>query len=55
MLKEPVFIKQWNPIWMSFAIYAFIVAILFVVLFKHKHVPTDREIQKGEAIEMTPH
>jgi NHS family xanthosine MFS transporter len=55
MLKEPVFIKQWNPIWMSFAIYALIVAILFVILFKHKHVPTDREIQKGEAIEMTPH
>ncbi|HOY38995.1 MAG: nucleoside permease [Bacteroidales bacterium] len=33
--------KQWQGIWISFAIYAFIVAILFALLFKHKHTPED--------------
>jgi MFS transporter, NHS family, xanthosine permease len=47
--------KEWHGIWLAFAIYALVVAVLFTVLFKHKHIPTDREIQKGEAIEMTPH
>jgi MFS transporter, NHS family, xanthosine permease len=55
MLLKPVFIKQWHPIWLTFAVYALIVAVLFTIFFKHKHIPTDREIQKGEAIEMTPH
>jgi MFS transporter, NHS family, xanthosine permease len=31
--------KDWHGIWLSFAIYALIVAILFAVLFKHKHDP----------------
>jgi len=47
--------RDWQGIWLTFAIYALVVAFLFILLFKHKHVPTDREIQKGEAIEMTPH
>lgn len=29
--------KDWHSIWLSFAIYAFIVAILFAILFRHKH------------------
>ena len=29
--------KDWHSIWISFALYAGIIAILFVVLFKHKH------------------
>jgi NHS family xanthosine MFS transporter len=32
--------KDWHGIWMAFAIYALIVAVLFAVFFKHKH---DRE------------
>ena len=28
--------KDWNGIWLSFALYAFIVAILFMIFFKHK-------------------
>lgn len=36
---SPVFIKEWQPIWLSFAIYALVVAVLFMVLFKHKHDP----------------
>lgn len=31
--------KDWHRIWISFSLYAFIVAILFLILFKHKHVP----------------
>jgi MFS transporter, NHS family, xanthosine permease len=31
--------KDWHGIWISFSLYALVVAILFVVLFKHKHVP----------------
>lgn len=31
--------KNWQDIWITFAIYALIVAVLFAVLFKHKHDP----------------
>jgi NHS family xanthosine MFS transporter len=31
--------KDWHGIWISFSLYALVVAILFVILFKHKHVP----------------
>jgi NHS family xanthosine MFS transporter len=35
--------KDWHHIWLAFAAYAFIVAILFLILFKHNH-----EVPKGE-------
>jgi len=31
--------KDWQGIWLSFAIYAAIIAVLFLLLFKHKHDP----------------
>lgn len=31
--------KDWNGIWITFAIYALIVGLLFAALFKHKHDP----------------
>ena len=31
--------KDWYGIWISFSIYALVVAVLFMILFKHKHVP----------------
>lgn len=31
--------KEWQGIWLAFAIYAAIVAILFAVMFRHKHNP----------------
>jgi NHS family xanthosine MFS transporter len=31
--------KDWQGIWIAFAIYALIVALLFAVLFRHKHDP----------------
>lgn len=34
-------IKDWQSIWMIFAIYALVVGVLFVVLFKHKHNPNE--------------
>jgi MFS transporter, NHS family, xanthosine permease len=32
-------IRDWHNIWLSFAAYALVIAILFAVLFKHKHNP----------------
>ena len=34
-------VKDWPGIWMTFASYALVVAILFSVLFRHKHVPEE--------------
>lgn len=31
--------SNWHGIWLTFALYALIVGILFSILFKHKHVP----------------
>ena len=36
-------IRDWHNIWLSFAGYALVIAILFAVLFKHKHNPNDVE------------
>lgn len=36
-------VRNWPQIWMVFAAYAFVMAILFFFLFKHKHNPTDFE------------
>ncbi len=33
--------KDWHSIWLVFAAYALIIAILFAILFKHKHNPED--------------
>ena len=32
-------IKDWHSIWLTFAIYALVIAVLFAVMFKHKHDP----------------
>lgn len=32
-------VKDWHNIWLAFAIYALIIAVLFGVMFKHKHNP----------------
>ena len=36
-------VRDWHNIWLSFAGYALVIAILFAVLFKHKHNPDDVE------------
>lgn len=38
-LSQTVFMKDWQGIWLSFAIYALIIAIAFAIFFKHKHDP----------------
>ncbi|MEO7446044.1 MAG: nucleoside permease [Ferruginibacter sp.] len=40
--------KDWPGLWLAFAAYALVVALLFMVLFKHKHTTTDREIAIAE-------
>ncbi|MEY4876773.1 MAG: Major facilitator superfamily Symporter family, nucleoside permease [Bacteroidota bacterium] len=32
-------VRNWNQIWLSFAAYALVIAILFAITFKHKHNP----------------
>ncbi len=39
--SAPIFLKDWQPIWITFALYAAVVAVLFLVLFKHRHEPTE--------------
>jgi NHS family xanthosine MFS transporter len=46
---------DWPDIWLSFAGYALVVAVLFLLLFRYKHKPSRGEVQRGEAFEMTPH
>jgi NHS family xanthosine MFS transporter len=31
--------NDWSSIWLAFALYALVIAVLFAVLFKHKHEP----------------
>jgi NHS family xanthosine MFS transporter len=40
-LSKAIMVQQWEPIWLSFAGYALVVAILFAILFKHKHNPDE--------------
>ena len=37
--------RDWHGIWLAFAIYALIVAVLFAIMFRHKHQLTDKEIE----------
>ena len=32
---------EWQGIWLTFAVYALIITILFAILFKHKHIPEE--------------
>jgi NHS family xanthosine MFS transporter len=37
-------LRDWQPIWITFALYSLVIAILFALFFKHKHNP--EEIQE---------
>ncbi len=43
VFDKDVFLKDWHNIWLTFAIYALVIAIAFAILFKHKHDPKDVE------------
>lgn len=34
-------VKDWHQIWLTFSIYAAVVAVLFALIFRHKHQPED--------------
>jgi NHS family xanthosine MFS transporter len=40
-LSHPISVQQWESIWLCFAVYALAVAVLFAVLFKHEHNPSE--------------
>lgn len=37
---NPILMKDWHSIWLSFAIYSLVIAIAFAIMFKHKHDPS---------------
>ncbi|MCC3157919.1 nucleoside permease [Hymenobacter sp. 15J16-1T3B] len=41
--------KDWHGIWLAFAAYALVIAVLFVLLFRHKHTP--QEVSHAEHTE----
>jgi NHS family xanthosine MFS transporter len=40
-LVKEIAMKDWSHIWLAFAIYALVIAILFGIMFKHKHNPEE--------------
>ncbi|RZK98688.1 MAG: MFS transporter, partial [Hymenobacter sp.] len=40
--------KDWHGIWLAFAAYALVIAVLFVFIFKHKHEPQVTENEYSE-------
>jgi NHS family xanthosine MFS transporter len=44
--RKPDSTFDWHGIWLAFAGYSLVVAVLFAVLFKHKHNPNDPSLQK---------
>jgi len=38
-------VRDWRNIWLLFAAYALVVAILFAIFFRHKHNPDDPKLQ----------
>jgi nucleoside transporter len=41
--EDPVtHVKEWQGIWFSFSAYALVIAFLFAIFFKHKHVPEEK-------------
>lgn len=47
--------KDWHGIWLAFASYAFVISILFLLLFKHRHQVVENEVDKATVREITPH
>ena len=39
IFNQTIFFKDWTNIWLTFAAYALVIAILFAIMFKHKHDP----------------
>lgn len=39
IFDRAVTMREWHDIWLSFAAYALVIAILFAIMFRHKHDP----------------
>ena len=42
-LSRSLDVKDWQNIWLSFTVYALIITVAFVVLFKHKHTRAEQK------------
>ncbi|OUJ73861.1 nucleoside permease [Hymenobacter crusticola] len=42
--------KDWHSIWLAFAAYALVIAVLFVLLFRHKHDPDSVNAAQTEPV-----
>ena len=38
-LNNTIMLKDWHDIWLAFAIYTLVIAVLFALFFRHKHEP----------------
>ncbi|MDQ6812132.1 MAG: hypothetical protein M3040_00100, partial [Bacteroidota bacterium] len=45
---SPSGVKNWHSIWLAFSLYAMVIAVLFILLFRHKHVPQSIRNLHGE-------
>jgi len=49
-------ITDWKMVWLLFASYALLLAIIFPLVFRYKHTaPSRSATEKADAIGMTPH
>jgi NHS family xanthosine MFS transporter len=44
VFQTAIAFRDWQHIWLTFTVYALTIAILFSILFKHKHMRTDRNL-----------
>ncbi|MGH2622289.1 MAG: nucleoside permease [Sphingobacterium sp.] len=44
LFDQVIYLKDWHHIWVAFALYTLVIAILFALLFRHKHEP-DQHLQ----------
>ncbi|MVZ62855.1 nucleoside permease [Sphingobacterium humi] len=42
LFDQAIHLKDWRHIWIAFAIYTLIIAVLFAILFRHKHETTTK-------------
>lgn len=40
-LSDVILLRDWHHIWLVFALYALTIAVLFAIMFKHKHKPEE--------------
>lgn len=41
VIQNSIYMRDWQNIWIAFALYALVIAVAFAILFKHKHDPNE--------------